>query len=156
MSTPTEFIADLVTALDDITGGARRKSDELRDDPVPVGGNSYQIRLSAAPLGRGGSFHANDQPTQLTAVIVVYHYLDLDPVEQERDYTEDEMLVMQSELLFHGLWIAGFPNSPANALTTVQDFYDGEAGEPAIPVTFARNGRVISFEVAVAVNLHQD
>ena len=153
MSTPAEFIADLVTALDDITGGARRKSDELRDDPVPVGGNSYQIRISAAPLGRGGSFHANDQPTQLTAVIVVYHYLNVDPSEeQERDYTEGEMLVMQAELLFHGLWII-FPNRPAVNLTTVLDFYDGEAGEPAIPVTFERNGRVISFEVAVAVNL---
>lgn len=156
MSTTADFIADLVPALDGITGGVRRKSDELREDPVPVGGNSYQIRLSAAPLGRGGSFHPNDTPTQLTAVIVVYHYLDLPPnEEQERDYTEGEMLVMQAALLLHEFWVAG-QNRPANALTTVLDFYDGEPGEPAIPVTFERVGRVISFEVAVAVNLQED
>lgn len=148
MSTTAEFIADLVRGVDDITGGSRRKSDELRDDPVPVGGNSYQLRISAAPLA---AEHGNDEPTQLTVVVVVYHYLDLAPIEKERDYTEGDMLVMQAELLFHGFWV-GFANRPANALTTVLQFY--EETQPEIPVTFERNGRVISFEVAVAVNLN--
>ncbi len=151
MSTLAEYNADLVVALDIITGGAQRVSDERRQDRVPTGGNSYQLRHSAEPLDLSGSGHGNDAPQQFRTNILVYHYLDLSPLESERDYTLGEMLVMQSDLLFHGLWIPGWPLAPAHALTTVIDFY-GETA-PIIPNSFERIGRVISFEVSASVTL---
>ncbi len=150
MSTFAEYDAELDAALAIITGGLRRESDELRRDRVPSGANSYQIRQSAQPLvSEDGNTVLNAHGT----TIVVYHYLDRDPnpVESERDYTLVDMQTMQGDILFKGLWIPGWPLAPAYALTTVRDFWNET--EPVIPVTFERVGRVISFQIEVAITL---
>ena len=149
MSTAQDYDAELVTAMDIITGGARRVSDELLDDRVPDGGNSYQLRHSIPPASVED---ANTRIFSVATSIAVHHYLDRDPVELERDYTLTEMLTMQDAIMFHGLWIR-WPDPPAYALTTVQSFWQETAGEPVIETTFARTGRVITFEIAVAINL---
>ncbi len=150
MATFLEYDAELETALIDITGGARRVSDDLRRDRVPDGGNSFQLRQSAVPPT---TIDGNTQEHVHGTTIVVYHYLDRDPVELEREYTLVAMQAMQEALLYPQMYIDG-PNRPTSALTTVQEFGDGGA-LPVIPITFARVGRVISFEVEVAIHLKQ-
>ncbi len=154
MSTFAEYDAELQNALEIETGGLRRESDELRRDRVPEGGNAFQLRHSAAPLD---PVDGNTRILSHTTAIVVYHYLatsDPGPEEAERDYTLGEMQRIQEALLFHGLWIEGWPGAPAHGLTTVQGFWQNPSGQPAIEETFERIGRTIAFTVTAAINLN--